>query len=112
MKLWRGGRLATLDGVSGWGLVDDGALLVDGATLRWVGPVAELPAQASGAEVIELHGALVTPGLVDCHTHLVYGGHRANVNSNCGCMVRQLCRTDRPRRRRHPQRPWRQHASC
>jgi imidazolonepropionase len=78
VKLWRGGRLATLDGVGGWGLVDDGALLVEGATLRWVGPVAELPAQASGAEVIELHGALVTPGLVDCHTHLVYGGNRAN----------------------------------
>ncbi|PTT88286.1 imidazolonepropionase [Pelomonas sp. HMWF004] len=78
MKLWRGGRLATLAGSSGWGLVDDGALLVSGGRLRWVGPTAQLPPEAAGAEVVELHGALVTPGLVDCHTHLVYGGNRAH----------------------------------
>jgi len=75
MRLWRGGRLATLAGDSGWGLIDDGALLADDAgLLRWVGPSAEAPA---ADEVTELHGALVTPGLVDCHTHLVYGGDRA-----------------------------------
>ncbi|CAM3814042.1 imidazolonepropionase [Roseateles saccharophilus] len=78
MKLWRGGRLATLAGDSGWGLIDDGALLVEDGLLRWVGPAAELPAEAAAAEVIELGGALVTPGFVDCHTHLVYGGSRAN----------------------------------
>ena len=77
MKLWRGGRLATLAGDRGWGLVDDGALLAEDGLLRWVGPAASLPAEAAGAEVIELHGALVTPGFVDCHTHLVYGGNRA-----------------------------------
>ena len=76
--LWRGGRLCTLAGDRGWGLVDDGALLVDGGTLRWVGPVAELPPEATGADVVDLNGALVTPGLVDCHTHLVYGGNRAH----------------------------------
>jgi len=75
VKLWRGGRLATLAGDSGWGLIEDGALLVDGGLLRWVGPSAEAPA---AGEVVELRGALVTPGLVDCHTHLVYGGNRAN----------------------------------
>jgi imidazolonepropionase len=78
MQLWHGGRLCTLAGDSGWGLIDDGALLVDGDTLRWVGPVAELPPEAAAAELIELDGALVTPGLVDCHTHLVYGGSRAH----------------------------------
>jgi imidazolonepropionase len=78
MQLWRGGRLCTLAGDSGWGLIDDGALLVAGDTLRWVGPVAELPPEAAAAEVIELDGALVTPGFVDCHTHLVYGGSRAH----------------------------------
>lgn len=76
MKLWRGGLLATLAGDSGWGLIPDGALLVDDAgRLAWVGPSAEAPA---AAEVVELQGALVTPGLVDCHTHLVYGGNRAH----------------------------------
>ncbi len=74
MKLWRGGRLATLAGDRGWGLIDDGAMLVDGGVLHWVGPSAEAP---PADEVVELHGALVTPGLVDCHTHLVYGGNRA-----------------------------------
>ncbi len=78
MRLWRGARLATLSGDSGWGLVEDGALLVDGQRLRWVGPVAALPGEARSAEVVELHGALVTPGLVDCHAHLVYGGNRAH----------------------------------
>ncbi|HEY0953624.1 MAG TPA: imidazolonepropionase [Roseateles sp.] len=75
MKLWRGGRLATLAGERGWGLIDDGALLVDDGRLAWVGPSADAPA---ADEIVELHGALVTPGLVDCHTHLVYGGNRAN----------------------------------
>lgn len=76
MTLWRGGRLATLAGNSGWGLIDDGALLVDDqGLLAWVGPSHEAPA---ADEVVELQGALVTPGLVDCHTHLVYGGNRSD----------------------------------
>ncbi|MCF4970739.1 imidazolonepropionase [Nostoc sp. CMAA1605] len=76
MKLWRGGRLATLAGERGWGLIEDGALLVDdGGRIAWVGAQADAPA---ADVVVELHGALVTPGLVDCHTHLVYGGNRAN----------------------------------
>lgn len=78
LRLWRGGRLVTLAGERGWGLVEDGALLVEDGVLRWVGEAAALPPQAAAAEVVELGGALVTPGLVDCHTHLVYGGSRAN----------------------------------
>ena len=91
--LWRNARLATLAGPAGWGLIDDGALLTDGAVLRWVGAMADLPralaaqrsaqppgGQAAAAQIQAEHdlaGALVTPGLVDCHTHLVYGGQRA-----------------------------------
>jgi imidazolonepropionase len=75
--LWRGARLATLAGTTGHGLVEDGALVVRGEQLLWVGATAELPAGLHVAAEHDLHGALVTPGLVDCHSHLVYGGHRA-----------------------------------
>ncbi len=77
--LWRNTRLATLAGAAGWGLVEDGALLVRGDSLVWVGALADMPADLRlqvGREH-DLGGALVTPGLVDCHTHLVYGGQRA-----------------------------------
>lgn len=78
-RLWRGGRLVTLAGREGWGLIDDGALLAEDGRLLWVGACSALPPLAAQAdEVVALGGALVTPGLVDCHTHLVYGGSRAN----------------------------------
>ena len=76
--LWRHARLATLAGPTGYGQVDDGALVVRGECLQWVGPVADVPSQLDVTAEHDLHGALVTPGLVDCHTHLVYGGHRAH----------------------------------
>jgi imidazolonepropionase len=52
-------------------------MLVDGTQLRWVGDDAALPAGLRSDQEFDLGGALVTPGLVDCHTHLVYGGQRA-----------------------------------
>ncbi|MFO1217368.1 MAG: imidazolonepropionase [Burkholderiaceae bacterium] len=75
--LWRHARLATLAGPVPWGWIDDGALLVDGQTLQWVGPLAELPRDARPEAEVDLLGALVTPGLIDAHTHLVYAGDRA-----------------------------------
>ncbi len=69
-------RAATLKG-SGYGLIDDAALLVEGGRVAWVGPRAGLPHTASGATRHDLDGRLVTPALIDCHTHLVHGGNRA-----------------------------------
>ena len=62
-----------------YGLVDDAALAVEGEQIRWVGPEAELPPElVSGVtQRHECGGALITPGFIDCHTHLVYGGDRA-----------------------------------
>jgi imidazolonepropionase len=60
-----------------WGWIERGALLVDGERIAWVGNEADLPAGLAAAVEHDLQGALVTPGLVDCHTHLVYGGQRA-----------------------------------
>lgn len=74
--LWHNARLATLCG-EGWGLIDDGALLTEGERIAWVGPLAERPDAARSAQTHDLGGRLVTPGLIDCHTHLVYGGQRA-----------------------------------
>ncbi len=68
-------RLATFDGREAYGLVDDGAFLVDGDRLAWVGRRDEAP---EAGETVDCGGRLVTPGLIDCHTHLVYAGNRAN----------------------------------
>ncbi len=79
ITLWRDCRLATLDGAQPWGAIDNGAMLVAGERIVWVGRLAELPAELAArvADEQHLHGAWITPGLVDCHTHLVYGGLRA-----------------------------------
>lgn len=81
MKLWHNCRAATMQAAAAqpYGLLEQAALAVDGARLHWVGAESELPAalRAACSEVHDAQGALVTPGLIDCHTHLVYGGDRA-----------------------------------
>lgn len=56
------------------GVIDDGAVLVEAGRIAWVGPTAAAPA---ADEVVELEGRLVSPGLVDCHTHAIFAGDRA-----------------------------------
>jgi imidazolonepropionase len=81
MKLWTNCTAATMraDATQPYGLVEDAALVVDGTHLSWVGPRSDLPPEllAQCRETHDCAGALVTPGLIDCHTHLVYGGDRA-----------------------------------
>jgi imidazolonepropionase len=78
-QLWTGGRLATLVGDTAWGWVEQGALLTQGEHIVWAGAAADLTPElrADVAQTHDLGGAVVTPGLIDCHTHLVYGGQRA-----------------------------------
>ncbi len=80
-QLWSNARIASMQAgaATPYGLIESGALVVEGERIAWVGPAAELPpglARQCGQHH-DASGALITPGLIDCHTHLVYGGHRA-----------------------------------
>jgi imidazolonepropionase len=74
-------QLATCAGEGGQGAIHavaDAAMVWEGATIRWVGPKRELPVEYWNAERIDAQGGTVVPGLVDCHTHLAFGGWRAD----------------------------------
>ena len=62
-----------------YGLIEDAALVVKNGLLEWVGARLDLPAQFASSDISinDANGALITPGLIDCHTHLVHGGNRA-----------------------------------
>ncbi len=75
--LWRHAQLATMACGSAWGWVDDGAVLTQGDRIVWLGLDGQLPPALQADAEHDLQVALVTPGLIDAHTHLVYGGDRA-----------------------------------
>ncbi len=67
--------LATMN--QGYGLIPDAAVALEGDRIAWAGPMADLPAAYRTLPEFNVEGRLVTPGLIDCHGHPVYGGHRA-----------------------------------
>ena len=75
--LFRNARIACVDGSDGYGMRAPAALLTDGERIDWIGSMDEC-SPPRDAEVVECDGRLLTPGLIDCHTHLVYGGDRAD----------------------------------
>ena len=58
-------------------LINDGCVVLDGAQIAWVGPQSALPAAHAARSLVDLGGRLITPALIDCHTHLVFAGDRA-----------------------------------
>lgn len=60
-----------------YGLIEAGAVVVQGERIQWVGAEADLPARFRDQETTDLAGRLVTPALIDCHTHIIAGGNRA-----------------------------------
>ena len=77
VRVWDNARIATMDPkLPGLGVIEGGAIAARGKQIVFVGPAGELPAFTS-CERTDCQGAWITPGLVDCHTHLVFAGDRA-----------------------------------
>lgn len=78
MQLLTHAAIATMnDETGGYGLIPQASLVVEDDRISWVGPEADLPERYADASRRDLGGRLVTPGLIDCHTHIVFGGDRA-----------------------------------
>jgi imidazolonepropionase len=77
--VWTNARIATMgaDAPQPYGLIEDGALAIEGGRIAWIGSRRDLPVSFRAERVRDAGGALITPGLIDCHTHLVHGGDRA-----------------------------------
>lgn len=76
-EILTGGRFAAFATEAPYGMIENGALAHESGIIRWIGPAEAIPAAYAHLERRPLEGRLVTPGLVDCHTHLVHGGDRA-----------------------------------
>ncbi|MCJ7450923.1 MAG: imidazolonepropionase [Steroidobacteraceae bacterium] len=75
LTLWRNARIATCDDAGR--VHSPGAVVTRGPLIEWVGDDADLPAGLRPERTVELAGRWITPGLIDCHTHLVFAGQRA-----------------------------------
>jgi imidazolonepropionase len=75
--LFRNAQIATMASDKPYGLIENGAVVISADRIKWVGAEKELPDEFAGLQGKNLEGRLVTPALIDCHTHLVYGGSRA-----------------------------------
>ncbi len=60
-----------------YGMIESAAIVIEGNKIEWVGPQAALPETYVGSSETSFAGRLVTPALIDCHTHVIHGGHRA-----------------------------------
>ena len=71
-------RAATMrSGADPYGLIEDAAIVLAGGKIAWVGVQADLPSDYAALPVRDMGGRLITPALIDCHTHVVHGGNRA-----------------------------------
>lgn len=78
-QIFKNTKIATLSPAIDhpYGLIENGAIVVDNDFIEWVGEAEALPAEYAAVDTIDLKGRLTTPALIDCHTHLIYGGNRA-----------------------------------
>ena len=79
-EILKGCRAATMAASAddaAYGLIDDAAIVLGDAKIAWVGRAVDLPQSYRALPSQDLGGRLVTPALIDCHTHIVFGGNRA-----------------------------------
>ena len=95
-QVWVGANLATLAGTAAYGSIQDAALAVKGERIAWIGAADEgrRRAHAQGLPARDARGQWITPGLIDCHTHLVYGGNRVAEFEQrlCGATYQEIAR--------------------
>ncbi|MBR0823943.1 imidazolonepropionase [Bradyrhizobium manausense] len=78
-RIWHNARLALMrQDTADLGAVEDGVIAARDGRIVFAGPRADFPSDADAPQRIDCAGRWITPGLVDCHTHLVYGGNRAH----------------------------------
>jgi len=79
ITVWTNAHLATLEeGAQGLGIIENGAVAASDGRIVFVGAQADLPADLKdAASIIDCEGRWITPGLIDCHTHIIFGGDRA-----------------------------------
>ncbi len=78
-SLWINVHLSTMTQSGPYGMIENGALAVSGQKIAWIGKRHEIPraVESNAVEIYDGDSGWITPGLIDCHTHLVYGGSRA-----------------------------------
>lgn len=78
-KLWINAHVATMAPGAAYGAIQEAALAVEGTRIAWIGKAGDLPDRPAdlAGEVFDAGERWITPGLIDCHTHLVHGGNRA-----------------------------------
>ncbi|TPN01277.1 imidazolonepropionase [Mesorhizobium sp. B2-1-3A] len=79
LRVWRNARLATLaESSAGLGIVEHGVVAARDGRIVYAGPESEMPSALARGDTVDCEGRWITPGLIDCHTHLVHAGNRAN----------------------------------
>ena len=78
-RIWHNARLATVRGdLPDLGVIERGVIAARDGRIAFAGSHSDFPSDADAAERIDCGGRWITPGLIDCHTHLVFGGNRAH----------------------------------
>ena len=97
--LYNNAQIATMTSDKPYGLIENGAVVISAGMIQWVGPEKYLPEEFRSLSGINLEGRLLTPALIDCHTHLVYGlgVNRRHTHCNYLCLMKPFKVAYKPR---------------